>query len=274
MKRGKTLHYSKNLIAALMVPAILVLSSQSQQAPLDDTQDQHNEACDGLCGTEPASATSMGRFLETQIAERVERVSGKSWTKVQRLKMARELSVAIAKASYEFDLDPFLLLAMVEVESRYNTMAIGTVGERGLMQIRPQTATWIVPVTDKLHGCDLHEVACNIATGARYLSYLEAQTAKRDLEFESRQAERTFVLRSYNLGPARAYRLAMEQDVELEADRTPSSSAEESATEPTVVTPVTVSYADKISSRASRFQTWYLQAATSKQVVTTVALAN
>lgn len=256
----------------------MVLSSEAQEAPLDITQAQQSEACDELCGTEPSSSTSMGRFLETQIAERVERVSGKSWTTVQRLKMARELSIAIAEASYEFDLDPFLLLAMVEVESRYNTMAVGTVGERGLMQIRPQTATWIVPVTDKLHGCDLHEVGCNIATGARYLSYLEAQTAKRDLEFENRQAERTFVLRSYNLGPARAYRLAMKQDVELDADRAPSSDAvllsAQTPTEPPAIKTVTVSYADKISSRASRFQTWYLQAATSKQVVTTVALAN
>lgn len=256
-----------------MVLAILVLSSHSQQAPLepqraplDSALDQHQqgEGCEGLCGAEPLSATSMGRFLETQIAERAERVSGKSWTKIQRLKIARELSVAIAKASYEFDLDPFLLLAMVEVESRYNIMAVGMVGERGLMQIRPQTAKWIVPVSDKLHDCDLHKVDCNIATGARYLSYLEAQTVKRNLGFKNREAERIFVLRSYNFGPARAYRLAMEQNIALAIDRTPAHSKPSR---------VTVSYADKISSRASRFQTWYLQSATSKQVVTTVALA-
>lgn len=269
MKHGKTLLSSKNLFATTMATCVLLVASNSQEASIvsmtSSMTDDVYEACDGLCGTEPSSSTSMGRFLETQIAERVERVSGTTWTTAARLKMARELSIAIAKASYEFDLDPFLLLAMVEVESRYNTMAVGAVGERGLLQIRPQTATWIAPVTDELYECDLHEVACNIATGAKYLRHLETQTAKREIEFESRHSQRTFVLRSYNLGPARAYRLAMEQDVELDSDRTPATPD---------VSPITLSYADKISTRAARFQTWYLQAATSKQVVTTVALAN
>lgn len=284
MKHGKTLHHSKNLLAGTVATLILFVASNSsndsQEVLLSlnnsaSTSDEAIEACEGLCGAQPSSATSMGRFLETQIAERVERVSGRTWTKLARLKMARELSIAIAKASYEFDLDPFLLLAMVEVESRYNTMAVGTVGERGLLQIRPQTAKWIVPVTDELHECDLHEIACNVATGARYLQYLEVQTSKREIEFENHHAQRTFVLRSYNLGPARAYRLAMEQDVELDSDRQPANeTAAETATEPAAVAPVVATYADKISSRANRFQTWYLQAATSKQVVTTVALAN
>lgn len=273
MKHGKTYKHSKHLLTTTVALVISLLASNSQEASLTSTAETDHEACEGLCGMEPASSTSMGRFLETQIAGRVERVSGKTWTKTDRLKMARELSVAIAKASYEFDIDPFLLLAMVEVESRYNKMAVGTVGERGLLQIRPQTAKWIIPAKNELYDCDLHEVACNIATGAVYLRYLEAQTAKRKIEFESLQAQRTFVLRSYNLGPARAYRLAMEQDVELESGRMPATT-EAIATEPESVTPVAVSYADKISTRASRFQTWYLQAATSKQVVTTVALAN
>lgn len=273
MKHGKTIHHSKHLLATTAALVISLLASNSQEASLTSASDTDQDACEGLCGTEPSSSTSMGRFLETQIAERVERVSGKTWTKLDRLKMARELSVAIAKASYEFDVDPFLLLAMVEVESRYNKMAVGTVGERGLLQIRPQTAKWIIPVHDELHECDLHEVGCNISTGAKYLGYLETQTAKREIEFESPLAQRAFVLRSYNLGPARAYRLAMEQEVELESDRMPATS-EAIATEPASETPTVLSYADKISTRASRFQSWYLQAATSKQVVTTVALAN
>lgn len=273
MKHGLKLLYSKNAMATLVVSSILLMASKSEESPL--TKEQATgaavvdaEACEGLCGVEPASQTTMGRFLETQIAERVELVSGKAWTKISRLKMARELSIAIAKASYEYDLDPFLLLAIVEVESRYNTMAVGTVGERGLMQIRPQTASWVVPVTDSLHGCDLHQVACNIATGAHYLSHLEKQVAKRELDFENKKAERIFLLRSYNLGPARAYRLALEQSITT-IEREPAADTATTATEPTPVP-----YADKITARAARFQYRYLQAATTKQVVTTVALAN
>lgn len=224
--------------------------------------DVQSEACIGLCGHDPISETSMGQFLEQEIAERVELVSNRQWAKVTRIRFARELSRAIAEASYEFGVDPFLILAMVEVESRYNTMAVGTVGERGLMQIRPTTARGIVPQKAAEHDCDLHAIACNILVGARYLAMLENQTDKRDLEFSSTLDRRKFVLRSYNLGPARAYKLALDNSTSEVVDEA-------------VGLPSKPTYAEKISFRANRFQTRYLQAATSvKQTVTTVALAN
>lgn len=265
------------MMSGILASAVMFSGSPSLESPSKDSAealalaDIQAEACTGLCNHEPVSETSMGRFLEEEIAERVELVSNRTWTKVSRIRFSRELARAIAKASYEHGVDPFLLLAMVEVESRYNTMAVGTVGERGLMQIKPSTARGIVPKDAAEYDCDLHEISCNVSTGARYISKLEVQTDKRRLEFSTLGDRRMFVLRSYNLGPARAYKLTMEPDVALldDQDRAPAEQAEIQAK------PAGPSYAEKISFRAQRFQTRYLQSATSpKQVVTTVALAN
>ncbi len=265
------------IMSGILASAVMFSGSPSLESPLKDSveamalADIQAEACTGLCNHEPSSETSMGRFLEQEIAERVELVSNRPWTKVSRIRFARELARAIAQASYEHGVDPFLLLAMVEVESRYNTMAVGTVGERGLMQIKPSTARGIVPKGAAEFECDLHEISCNVLTGARYISMLEIQTDKRNLEFSTHKDRRQFVLRSYNLGPARAYKLAIETEIALseDDDRQP---AEQTASQ---AKPASPSYAEKISFRASRFQTRYLQSATSpKEVVTTVALAN
>ncbi len=265
------------IMSGILASAVMLSGSPSLESPLKESAealalaDLQAEACTGLCNHEPTSETAMGRFLEQEIAERVELVSNRTWTKTSRIRFSRELARAIAKASYEHGVDPFLLLAMVEVESRYNAMAVGTVGERGLMQIKPSTARGIVPKDAPEYDCDLHDIGCNVLTGARYISMLETQTDKRNLEFSSTGDRRMFVLRSYNLGPARAYKLAVEAEVALtdDEDRAPAEQTE------TPTKSVGPSYAEKISFRAGRFQTRYLQSATSpKEVVTTVALAN
>lgn len=191
----------------------------------------------------PVSKTSLGRFLETEIAERIERVSGKTLAKSVRIKRSREIASAVAEAAYTFDVDPFLILSMIEVESRYNTMAVGTHGEIGLMQIKPSTARWVAPVTDALWSCDLHEVRCNIMMGSHYVGHLQHKTdrLREELgegELTTTASFREYVLRSYNLGPAKAKRMASNRIPATEADGP--------------------SYADKIANRADRFRHRYI----------------
>lgn len=266
------------IMAGFLTSTIVFVGSPSQESPIRQSQsdlaaiDSQAEACQGLCGHQPASETALGRFLENEIAERVELVSNKQWTAVARIRFARELSRAIASASYENDVDPFVLMAMVEVESRYNTKAIGTVGERGLMQIKPSTALGIVPTDAPEHGCDLHNIACNILTGARYLAHLEKQAGKRQMAFSSSVDRQTFVLRSYNLGPARAFKLAIESNQNYAESNSDGQFEVEKVNRAPAQIPT---YAEKINFRAKRFQTRYLQAATSnKEAVTTIASAN
>jgi len=57
--------------------------------------------------------------------------------------------------------------AVAQVESAYNPNAVGTVGEVGLMQVRPTTAAMLG------HSgtiADLHEPSTNIRYGVRYLA--------------------------------------------------------------------------------------------------------
>lgn len=65
---------------------------------------------------------------------------------------------AIAKAE---GISPDLLVAIVSVESGFNVNAVGSVGEIGLMQLKP-----------KYHDASFN-VRKNVTTGARYLLWLK-----------------------------------------------------------------------------------------------------
>lgn len=98
----------------------------------------------------------------------------------------------------QYKFDPLLLLSIVEHESRFNTKAIGAVGERGLMQIRPETAEWIAQKM-KLHyrGADsLFDPSENLKVGVAYLVYLRND--------HSKMAD---YLAAYNMGPIKFKRL-------------------------------------------------------------------
>ena len=49
----------------------------------------------------------------------------------------------VDKYSYEYNLDPFLVLAVIKTESNFNTDAESSKGAKGLMQIMDSTGEWI-----------------------------------------------------------------------------------------------------------------------------------
>jgi Transglycosylase SLT domain len=64
-------------------------------------------------------------------------------------------------------LPPEVADAVAQVESAYNPNAVGTVGEVGLMQVRPTTAAML---GHSRAMADLHEPSTNIRYGVRYLA--------------------------------------------------------------------------------------------------------
>lgn len=68
----------------------------------------------------------------------------------------------IAMASKSYGLDPFLVQAVMEVESGWDVMAVSPKGARGLMQIMPKTG-------DGLGLDQPFDPKSNIAAGSRYL---------------------------------------------------------------------------------------------------------
>lgn len=80
----------------------------------------------------------------------------------------------VISAAYEYDVDPYLVFAIIRAESKYQTGAESPVGARGLMQIMPETAQWIAE-QQNIEGFDLdqlHNPEVNIRFGCWYLANL------------------------------------------------------------------------------------------------------
>lgn len=83
----------------------------------------------------------------------------------------------IATYSKKYDIDPFLVAAVIRVESKYNKNALSPKEARGLMQISPITGKWgaaeigISGYKDEL----LYEPDINIEIGCWYLNKLNSQ---------------------------------------------------------------------------------------------------
>jgi soluble lytic murein transglycosylase len=84
--------------------------------------------------------------------------------------------------------DRFLVLAIIREESRYNTHARSSKGALGLMQLMPETASWIL--REDVTAAELANPSVNISAGTAYLEYLFNR-------FDSTE----FVIASYNGGP-------------------------------------------------------------------------
>lgn len=99
---------------------------------------------------------------------------------------------AIISEANKHNLDPLFVLALIKQESRFNPEAVGSVGELGLMQIRPETAVWLSQKFDiKFRGAKtLRDPEVNILIGVQYVSYLREMFGHGRL-----------YLSAYNMGP-------------------------------------------------------------------------
>lgn len=68
----------------------------------------------------------------------------------------------------KYDVDPALVAAVIEQESRFKPRAKSPVGARGLMQLMPRTGYW-------MGARDLYNPEQNVDAGVKYLKYLEGR---------------------------------------------------------------------------------------------------
>ena len=78
----------------------------------------------------------------------------------------------IFQKSQKYDVDPALVAAVIEQESRFKPRAISPVGARGLMQLMPRTGRW-------MGARNLYDPEQNVDAGVKYLKYLD-KTFKGD----------------------------------------------------------------------------------------------
>lgn len=80
----------------------------------------------------------------------------------------------IARVAKQYHLDPYMVAAMVQTESGYDPRAVSPAGAVGLMQLMPDTATWITGL-ESWKGSDapvLTDPDENLELGACYLAFL------------------------------------------------------------------------------------------------------
>ncbi|MBO8158882.1 MAG: lytic transglycosylase domain-containing protein [Thermosyntropha sp.] len=76
--------------------------------------------------------------------------------------------------AYKNDIDPYLVFAIIRTESKYQTSAVSSAGAKGLMQIMPDTASWIASKKgiENFTVDSLHDPEVNISLGCWYLADL------------------------------------------------------------------------------------------------------
>lgn len=95
----------------------------------------------------------------------------------------------IHEKSEKYGVDPLLVAAVIENESRFKPRARSPVGARGLMQLMPRTGAW-------MGARNLYDPEQNVDAGVKYLKYLDKRF----------KGNRTKVIAAYNGGEGNVMR--------------------------------------------------------------------
>jgi soluble lytic murein transglycosylase len=121
-------------------------------------------------------------------------------------KNLRKYITNILSVSEEYQLDPFWVLSIVMVESRFNPGVKSNKNAQGLMQIRPDTALHLYQIMGKVishSDLDLYHVDENLELGTFYLKKL-LQNFK--MNFKNATI-------AYNMGPGRLKNLLQNDEL-------------------------------------------------------------
>lgn len=112
---------------------------------------------------------------------------------------AANVARTVIKEASKYNLDPIFVLAVIRTESKFNPLVVGSAGEIGLMQIKPDTAEWIAKKFNiPWHGKQtLENPSANIRIGLAYMNYLRYKFDKKAIKYVS----------AYNMGPKNVRRL-------------------------------------------------------------------
>ncbi|HTO99109.1 MAG TPA: lytic transglycosylase domain-containing protein [Myxococcales bacterium] len=174
--------------AAAAVESARQAEARAQRAEKDLASAQVRLRALGAAGADQELADS--REAERVGVPRLLKTSTALWGDERRRVLA-----AIVRESRRNGLDPALVAAVIQVESRFDPYAISGVGARGLMQLMPPTARWLLEKeagrTD-LKPAHLFDPVLNIELGTGYLKSL----------MDRFDGDLTRALIAYNAGPA------------------------------------------------------------------------
>lgn len=141
-----------------------------------------------------------GPVLATFVKSKVRDLLPRPW----RPKTSR-IARALIETSNKYEMDPMFLMAVIQQESKFNPNAVGLHGEIGLMQIKPDTARWLLGATELELSEEnlkayLRNPESNIALGAEFFARLRTK-------FNGRSE---FYISAYNMGVGNLNRVLSE----------------------------------------------------------------
>lgn len=154
-------------LAGLALPLMRSASdSDTEGAPGDEPLGDVARASDALL-----PAPDMEEALAEQIALSKEDAARTSQVQeaVDRYNISQDLAEDIYDFAREAEIEPKLAYGLVKTESTFNERAVSPVGARGLTQVMPRTAAWLVPGT---RTQDLYDRHTNLRLGFKYLNQM------------------------------------------------------------------------------------------------------
>ncbi|HEX6133633.1 MAG TPA: lytic transglycosylase domain-containing protein [Longimicrobiales bacterium] len=168
-------------LAGMAVPMVQATSQEAEPAP-DNGEADPEAARAAAADTEEDLA---GRIAETrEQQERDQQIEDA----ITRYGISRELAEDIYDIAREQDIEPRLAYGLVKTESTFDERAVSHVGARGLTQVMPRTAAWLIPGTKTE---DLYDRQTNLRLGFRYLSQM----------IDKYRGDVRLALLAYNRGP-------------------------------------------------------------------------
>jgi soluble lytic murein transglycosylase-like protein len=165
-----------------------VHSAKPDEAKAETTTDTPAKPSEGTAAAAP------GTDLEDAISDRIGEATADEdrerhvTNAVGRYNIARDLAEDIYDIAAESGIDPAMAFGLVKTESTFNQRAVSGVGARGLTQVMPRTARWLMPGTK---AEDLYDRQTNLRLGFRYLGQL----------IDRYRGDVKLALTAYNRGP-------------------------------------------------------------------------
>ncbi|MEX1181929.1 MAG: lytic transglycosylase domain-containing protein [Gemmatimonadota bacterium] len=144
----------------------------------------------GLAAKTASAEGGSEEQLVEQIAATRERQERNAQVReaVDKYAIDPDLAEDIYDIAREENIEPRLAFGLVRTESTFDERAVSHVGARGLTQVMPRTAAWLVPGTKT---ADLYDRQTNLRLGFRYL----------DQMIDKYKGNVRLALLAYNRGP-------------------------------------------------------------------------
>lgn len=182
--------YVENISAAYSQAGSSEMASKNL-VRLQHARELLGSSFDGSLAEKSAMMPSVSKFVYSTVQSKL---SDKKWKK-----HVPNVSAMILSESEKRGFDPLFVLAVIQTESQFDPTIIGSAGEIGLMQIKPDTAKWIaqkenIPWKGKN---TLKNPSINVRIGIAYMAFLRKNFANEANSYVS----------AYNMGPRNVRRL-------------------------------------------------------------------